>query len=346
MAREKMIRVLVVDDSILMRKIIASGISVDMEIEVIGTAEDPYIARDKILELEPDVITLDINMPKMDGIEFLKKLIPQYPVPVVVVSSRSAKIFDALSAGAIDFVTKPGINDDTDLNYFVNELISKIKIASVSSVNKNMQNLNDSLGSEKYSKNLRDSIIAIGASTGGTEAIASILKELKNDLPGILIVQHMPPVFTQMYADRLNRICPMDVKEAENGDIVYPGRVLIAAGEYHMSLIKENGAYKVSSKKGPRVNSHCPSVDVLFDSVAEKCPKNSMGIILTGMGDDGAKGLLHMREKGAYTVGQDEKTSIVYGMPMVAYNIGAVTKRCSLDLIPKMIYKWINNNIE
>ncbi|MDD4700410.1 MAG: chemotaxis-specific protein-glutamate methyltransferase CheB [Oscillospiraceae bacterium] len=343
MAREKIIRVLVVDDSILMRKIIASGIGTDKNIEVIGTAEDPYAARDKIIELEPDVITLDINMPKMDGIEFLKKLIPQYPVPVVVVSSRSTKIFDALSAGAVDFVTKPGINDDSNLNLFVEELIAKIKIASVSSVCKNMQNLDNRIIHDKHKRNFRDSIIAIGASTGGTEATASILKELKNDLPGILIVQHMPPVFTKMYADRLNNSCSMDVKEAEDGDNIYPGRVLIAAGEYHLRLIREKGAFKVSSKKEPRVNSHCPSVDVLFDSVAEKCPKNSMGIILTGMGNDGAKGLLHMREKGAFTVGQDEKTSVVYGMPMVAYNTGAVSKRCSLELIPKMIYRWANN---
>lgn len=341
MAREKIIRVLVVDDSILMRKIIASGISEDASIEVIGMAEDPYAARDKIIELEPDVITLDINMPKMDGIEFLRKLIPQYPVPVVVVSSRSTKIFDALSAGAIDFVTKPGINDDTNLGLFIEELISKIKIASISSVTKNLENRDNII--KNKDRNLRDHIIAIGASTGGTEATASILKELKNDLPGILVVQHMPPVFTKMYADRLNNSCQMEVKEAEDGDIIYPGRVLIAAGEYHMKLIKENGTFKVSSKKGPRVNSHCPSVDVLFDSVAEKCPKNSMGIILTGMGNDGANGLLHMKEKGAFTVGQDEKTCVVYGMPMVAYNIGAVNKQCSLEMIPKMIYKWANN---
>lgn len=346
MGREKKIRVLVVDDSILIRKIIASGISADMEIEVIGTAEDPYIARDKILALEPDVITLDINMPKMDGIEFLKKLIPQYPVPVVVVSSRSSKIFDALSAGAFDFVAKPGINDNSDLDSFVEELISKIKIASVSSIKKIINNQSAKQNQEKNNNNLRNSIIAIGASTGGTEATASIIKELKNDLPGILIVQHMPPVFTKMYAERLNGICPMEVKEAEDGDLVYPGRVLVAAGEHHMSLIKENGTYKVSSKRGPKVNSHCPSVDVLFNSVAEKCSKNSMGIILTGMGNDGAKGLLHMREAGAYTVGQDEKTSVVYGMPMEAYNMGAVIKRCSLDMIPHMIYKWVNNNIE
>lgn len=347
MGKEK-IRVLVVDDSILMRKIIVTGISTESSIEVIGTATDPFFARDKIIELEPDVITLDINMPKMDGIEFLRKLMPQYPVPVVVVSSQSAKVFDALSAGAVDFVTKPGVDDSSNINTFVNELIVKIKIAAIAKVDKyNCKlNINKSItNGNNYKIKMKDTIIAIGASTGGTEATASILKELKDDLPGILIVQHMPAGFTKMYADRLNGLCPMEVKEAEDNDKIYPGRVILAAGEHHMKLIKENGEYRVRSLKGERVNSHCPSVDVLFDSVAEICKNNAFGIILTGMGHDGAKGLLHMKEKGAYTVGQDERTSVVYGMPMTSYNIGAVREQCALDMIPKAIYKWASSNV-
>ncbi|MDF2567324.1 MAG: chemotaxis response regulator containing a CheY-like receiver domain and a methylesterase domain [Oscillospiraceae bacterium] len=337
------IKVLVVDDSILMREVITCNISKDSSIQVVGTAPDPYIARDKIIELEPDDLVLDVNMPKMNGIEFLKKLMPQYPLPVVVVSSKSANVFDALSAGAVDFVTKPD-NKNIDVDSFIKELIMKIKIASIAKVGPPKSAVQYQHKGERVKK--ENAIIAIGASTGGTEALASILKELKGDLPGILIVQHMPPVFTKMYADRLNNQCQMEVKEAEDHDEVIPNRVIIAAGEHHMKLVKENGKFKIRSYKGEKVSSHCPSVDVLFDSVAEVAPpENSMGIILTGMGQDGAKGLLKMRQKGAYTVGQDEKTCVVYGMPMVAYNIGAVQNQLPLDKIAKAIYKWAGDTL-
>jgi two-component system chemotaxis response regulator CheB len=189
----------------------------------------------------------------------------------------------------------------------------------------------------EFGSDISDYVVAIGASTGGTDAIHSIITALPREMPGILIVQHMPPVFTRMYAERLNNSCPVEVKEAQNGDLVKPGRVLIAAGDYHMSLAKGPSGYYVKSLKGEKVSGHCPSVDVLFDSVAEMAKDKAVGVILTGMGSDGAKGLLNMRKQGAYTIGQDEKTSVVYGMPMVAYNIGAVIKRLPLSKIPQEI---------
>lgn len=334
MVKKDTIRVLVVDDSILMRKIISSGVAEDHAIEVVGTAEDPFDARDKILELEPDVITLDINMPKMNGIEFLKKLLPQYPVPVVVVSSMSGSVNLALNIGAAGFVAKPETSSVTDISTFINQLVSKIKNAA-GSVG----------GSAEKNPGLFKNIIAIGASTGGTEATASILKELRGDLPPILIVQHMPPGFTRMYAERLNSQCALEVKEAQDNDRVLPGRVLIAEGEHHLKLVKERGELRVRSYKDEKVNSHCPSVDVLFNSVAEVCKKNALGIILTGMGRDGANGLLLMREQGAYTIGQDESTSVVYGMPKAAREIGAVREECSLQKIPGAIYRWVEKYV-
>ncbi len=331
MDSKKTIRVLIVDDSILMRQIILSGISDDHEIEVIGTAEDPFDARDKILELEPDVITLDINMPKMNGIEFLKKLLPQYPVPVVIVSSQSSSVELAMSIGAAAYIVKPGANGKENLSGFYKELIQKIKTAAIGK--------GKSAG-ESHNPKLYKSVIAIGASTGGTEATTKVLKGLSRDLPAILIVQHMPSGFTKMYADRLNSQCPMEVKEAQDNDRVLPGRVLIAAGEHHMRLERKNGELIVRSIKEEKINSHCPSVDVLFNSVAQVCKNNALGIILTGMGRDGANGLLTMKNQGAYTIGQDEKTSVVYGMPKVSFDIGAVVEQCALENIPGAIYKW------
>lgn len=337
----KKIRVLVVDDSVVFRETIAREIAEDFGIEVVGTASDPFMARDKILELEPDVITLDVEMPKMNGIEFLKKLMPQYPLPVVVVSAVSSNVFDALDGGAVDFVTKPDIRNKGGLSSFINELIIKIKIASTAKVGHFKRGsipVKNPLGEATFNE---DTIIAIGASTGGTEAIYSVIKAFPRDTPGVVVVQHMPPVFTRMFAERLNNSCPMEVKEAENGDIVQSGRVLIAPGDYHMELRKDNGKFYVKCIKGERVNGHCPSVDVLFNSVAAAAGKNAIGVILTGMGNDGAKGLLNMKRKGAYTMGQDEESCIVYGMPMVAYNIGAVEKQIPLSEIPDAVYKYL-----
>lgn len=335
------VRVLVVDDSIVFRETMARGIAEDFCIEVVGTATDPFMARDKILELEPDVLTLDVEMPKMNGIEFLRKLMPQYPLPVVVVSAVSSNVFDALNAGAVDFVTKPEVRNAAGLTAFINELIIKIKIASTAKVGhfkKESISVKNPSSAVAFKEN---TIIAIGASTGGTEAIYSVIKAFPRNTPGVVVVQHMPPVFTKMYAERLNNSCPMEVKEAENGDIVQNGRVLIAPGDYHMELKEEKGRFYVKCFKGEKVNGHCPSVDVLFNSTAETAGKNAIGVILTGMGNDGAKGLLNMKKKGAHTIGQDEKSCIVYGMPMVAYNIGAVESQMPLDRVPNAIYEYL-----
>ncbi|HOJ12509.1 MAG TPA: chemotaxis response regulator protein-glutamate methylesterase [Clostridiales bacterium] len=340
MVNNRKIKVLVVDDSLLFRETIAQGIAQDFGIEVVGTASDPFIARDKILELKPDVISLDVEMPKMNGIEFLKKLMPQYPLPVVVVSSISSNVFDALNAGAVDFVTKPDINKPGGLSFFIKELIVKIKIASTARMG-SYKKEHVPVKPISHTKALKDEIIAIGASTGGTEAIYEVIKLFPPDMPGIVIVQHMPPVFTRMYAERLNNSCMLEVKEAQDGDLVKTGRVLVAPGDFQMKVVKERGNYYVKCYKGEKVNGHCPSVDVLFDSIATAAGSQAVGVILTGMGCDGAKGLLEMKRHGAYTIGQDEKSCVVYGMPRVAFNIGAVQNQAPLDRIPQIICKYI-----
>ena len=336
----KKVKVLVVDDSLLFREAVARGLSNDKGIEIVGTASNPFEARDLILELEPDVLTLDIEMPRMNGIEFLEKLMPQYPMPVVVVSALSDKVFEALNAGAVDFVTKSsGLNG---LDGFINELIVKVKIASIAKVsNQRNEYINNVLNTNTHIIS-KDVIIAIGASTGGTEAIYDIIHAFPKEMPGIVVVQHMPPVFTKMYAQRLNASCEMEVKEAEHGDEVISGRVLIAPGDKHLKINKKGNSYIVECFNGDKVNGHKPSVDVLFNSVAEKVGSGAIGIILTGMGYDGAKGLLNMKQKGAITIGQDEKSCVVYGMPKVAYDIGAVLKQVSLKNIPQAIYSIIN----
>lgn len=342
MSSARKIRVLVVDDSLLFREVFSRGISNDPDIEVVGTASDVYEATDKIIDLQPDVLTLDIEMPKMNGVEFLRQLIPQYPIPVVVVSSANKAIFDALDAGAVDFVDKPNSSRKDSMNSFINEMIVKIKIASTAKIGslKSISGARPSYGSAGHSN---ETIIAIGASTGGTEATLEVIKNLPRDIPGIVIVQHMPPVFTKMYAERLNNICAFEVKEAENGDAIRQGRALIAPGGLQMRVVKDKYGYAVKIFEGERVNGHSPSVDVMFDSVAEVVRNKAIGVILTGMGSDGAKGLLKMRGNGAFTIGQDEKSCVVYGMPMVAYNIGAVAKQCPLGSIANEILKALRN---
>ena len=336
------IRVLVVEDSLVFRELLVSNLNKDPVLEVVATAKDPFEARDKIIECKPDVMTLDIELPRMSGIEFLRKLMPQYPMPVVMLSALSDKVFDAMKAGAVDFVQKPVVTDRKQLEIFLaHELPVKIKVASTAKIGKLKQTAmlcdTPSIGNKK------DLIVAIGASTGGTEAIASIIKDFKPDIPGTVIVQHMPPGFTEMYAKRLNDQCKVRVKEARNGDIVTQGQVLIApGGDEHMSVVKVGENYQVILKSGPKVNGHCPSVDVLFDSVAKVAGKNALGIILTGMGGDGAKGLKKMKDTGAMTIGQDESTCIVYGMPKVAFDIGAVTYQEKLSDISKRTYILLN----
>ena len=338
------IKVLIVEDSIVFRELLVQNLSRDPAIQVVATAKDPFEARDAILAHKPDVMTLDVELPRMSGIEFLRKLMPQYPLPVVVISSLSDKVFDALKAGAVDFVAKPAVSSRAQLEDFIrNELLVKIKIAStakISNIKKTvMKQEEQSLSSVKG----KDLIVAIGASTGGTEAIFDVVKEYGTDIPGIVIVQHMPPGFTEMYAKRLNDQCRVQVKEARTGDRGLPGHVVIApGGDQHMHLVKVNGMYQVECRKGPKVNGHCPSVDVLFESVAKVAGRDAVGIILTGMGGDGAKGLLAMRKAGARTIGQDESTCVVYGMPKVAYDLGAVEYQEKLSDIPKRTYALLN----
>jgi two-component system chemotaxis response regulator CheB len=337
---KKKIRVLVVDDSIVFREVLSRGISTDPNINVISTATDPFDARDKIVQYEPDVMICDIEMPKMNGIEFIRRLMPQYPLPIIVVSSISEAVFDAMNAGAVDFVVKPDVSAANSVENFILELISKIKIASVANI---LDYKKQTVQGKIMNNPNVDSrmIIAIGASTGGTEAISHILKALPASTPGIVIVQHIPPVFSHRFAERLNEETNLNVKEAETGDLVEKGKVLIAPGGQHMKIKKVGAQYKVQCFEGDKVNGHCPSVDVLFESVAQEAGKMAIGVILTGMGYDGAKGLLLMRRSGARTISQDEKSAVVYGMPKVAYSIGAVEIQTSLDNIAKEIYSLI-----
>ncbi len=336
----KKVRVLVVDDSLFARTFIANEIAKDAAIEVVGTANDPYEARDKILELNPDVMTLDVEMPRMNGIDFLKKLMPQHPLPVLVVSSVNGIVFDALQAGAVDFVSKPADTNEASRATFISELIVKIKIASIAKVGQHKNSPQRQESTRSVVPNAESHIIALGASTGGTEATAQILSALRDDLPGMVIVQHMPPVFTRLYAERLNNSCRLAVKEAEDGDIVRPGSALVAPGEYHMTVEKFGAGYRVRCRKGEKVSGHCPSVDVLFESVAKAAGDKALGVLLTGMGADGANGLLRMRNSGASTIGQNKETCVVYGMPMVAMGIGAVQKEMPLSSIAQGIYGW------
>lgn len=337
------IRVLIVEDSMVFRELLVQNLNKDPAIEVVGVAKDPFEARDAIIKCKPDVMTLDVELPRMSGIEFLQKLMPQYPLPVVVISALSDKVFDALNAGAVDFVAKPTVTGRAQLVDFIqNELLVKIKIASTAKISRIKQQtvMNEQPGLTAKNPNV---LVAIGASTGGTEAIYSVVKDFGVDIPGVIIVQHMPPGFTAMYAKRLDDQCRVHVKEAQTGDRVMPGHVLIApGGDKHMHLVKVNGVYQVEIKPGPKVNGHCPSVDVLFDSVAKVAGSKALGIILTGMGGDGAKGLLAMRKAGARTIGQDESTCVVYGMPKVAYDIGAVEYQEKLQDIAKKTYAVLN----
>ncbi len=354
----KKIRVFVVDDSMSFRKMLIENLSKYSEIEVVGYAVDAFDAMRKIPTIKPDVITLDVEMPRMSGLEFLKKLLPQHPIPVILVSSLNLRLFDALSAGAVDFVRKPDMERIT-VNSFIVNLITKIKIASIAKVkipqaaqpqqasaprpavtSEALDKLNTRLTGS--SLKLNSFVIAIGASTGGTEATLAVLKHLPADTPGIVVTQHMPEGFTKMYADRLDRICNMRVREAKNGDLVERGLVLIAPGDFQMRVVKTGQHYTVKCTKEQKVSGHMPSVDVLFDSMAANVMEG-MGIILTGMGQDGAKGLLKMRQKGFYTIGQSKESCVVYGMPMEAFKLGAVVQEAPCEKIPSMIMKHLNS---
>lgn len=336
------IKILVVDDSLFFRKLLVKGLNSDPALEVVAEAGDAFAARDAIIKYSPDVMTLDIELPRMNGIEFLRRLMPQRPIPVVVISTLANAVFDALRAGAVDYVVKPQLKDAWQLESFIRqELAVKVKIASTARVGSHKQagSGNPLFKLDKFSP---ETLIAIGASTGGTEAIFDVVRHLDADIPGIVIVQHMPPGFTEMYARRLNNECRIEVREAKTGDRVTPGKALLAPGDKQMSLVKINGGYQVECKYGPKVGGHRPAVNVLFDSVAQYVGSDAIGVILTGMGGDGAEGLLKMRKAGAETIGQDEESCVVYGMPKVAYDIGAVKYQLPLSEIPKKIYSLLS----
>lgn len=393
------IKLLVVDDSILFREVLSRYIRQDVQIDIVGTAGDPYSARDMILEYEPDVMTLDIEMPRMDGVAFLRKLLPQYYVPTIIVSSSDEHRKAAQEAGAIEFISKPIARTSSDMERFANVICTAIKRAyarggnmigqvgvrpaaggavpdrndkadkpettirpiaySTSSVptapvvpavptaakapeQPAARPSNRALPHNGMKFRKTDVIIALGASTGGTEALEQVIKVFPEDTPPVIIVQHMPAGFTKLYSERLNRNCKMQVKEAEDGDRLRRGLIIIGAGEHHLRLCRDARGYYVSSKTGEKVSGHCPSVDVMFTSVSEVAGANAIGAILTGMGRDGANGLLKMRNAGAFTIGQDKESCVVYGMPMEAFNIGAVEIQAPLynisDIILNQLY--------
>lgn len=342
------IRVLVVDDSVVFREMLREGLNKKEGIEVVATARDPFEARDLLLEYRPNVMVCDIEMPKMNGITFIKKVLPQYPIPTIVISSLDSGAFDAMEAGAVDFVAKCSINKRLDQQAFIDEVANKIRIAKKSRVKINKasaQNKNGNVNNiSKINKNIAATsieVIALGASTGGTEAIASVLTRLPNNLPGIVVVQHIPPMFSTMFAQRINKCTGFDVREAKTGDEIKSGTVLIAPGDKHLRVVRKGSKLVALVEEGEKVSGHCPSVDVLFDSVAREVGKNALGVIMTGMGADGARGLLSMRNNGARTIGQDKESCVVYGMPKEAYNMGGVQKQVSLENIPKTILEML-----
>lgn len=354
------IRVLTVDDSALIRQLLAQLLSRDREIEVVGSAPDPYIARQKIKALNPDVLTLDVEMPKMDGLTFLEKLMAGHPMPVVMVSSLTEAgcqtTLRALELGAVDFFAKPKIDLREGMEELAQELIDKVKAAAQARVRGKGPGGTGSAGALPAAGSrplplalssamikTTDTIIAIGASTGGTEALRRVLEVLPPNTPPIVITQHMPEKFTQTFADRLNSLCRISVKEAEDGDSVLPGHALIAPGNYHMTLVRSGARYSVRLNQDPPVNRHRPAVDVMFDSVARYAGGNSLGVILTGMGGDGARGMLEMKKSGAYNIAQDEASCVVFGMPKEAIKMGGVDKILPLDQIPSAILAYVKS---
>ncbi len=349
----KKIKVLIVDDSAVVRKTLSEVLSSDHEIEVIAAAADPYMAAEKIHNEVPDVITLDIEMPRMDGLTFLHIIMSQHPIPVVVCSGLTEKgsetALKALEYGAVDIITKPKLGARRFLEESRVQICDAVKAASMARIKPipKVRKIEPKLTADavipkpakKALAHTTEKVVAVGASTGGTEAIRILLEGMPPDSPGIIIVQHMPEHFTAAFAKRLDNLCRISVKEAANDDTVIRGRALIAPGNKH-TLLKRSGArYYVEVKDGPLVSRHRPSVDVLFRSTARYAGKNSMGVIMTGMGDDGAKGMLEMKEAGAFTIAQDEESCVVFGMPKEAVKLGGVEKVVPLDLIGREIIK-------
>jgi two-component system chemotaxis response regulator CheB len=338
------IRVLIVDDSAIVRKLLTEALSGEKDMEVVGTAPDPFVARDKILALKPDVLTLDIEMPRMDGLTFLRKLMHYQPMPVVVISSLGQAgcraSLEALRLGAVEVLAKPG--GPYSVGELRIDLAARIRAAAVARIRRpsteTVARPEPPTLAMPAALTAEPAIVAIGASTGGTEAIEAVLKRLPANCPGIVITQHIPAVFSHAFATRLNDICPMEVREAKHGDTVIPGRALIAPGNFHMLLRKSSaGGFHVTVQDGPRICYQRPSVDVLFSSVAEAAGAQAVGVLLTGMGSDGAKGLLKMKQAGARTIAQDEASCVVFGMPKEGIRLGAADRVASLSKIPDAI---------
>ena len=340
----KKIRVLVVDDSALARNLIIQGLSAHPRMEIVGYAINTLDAKQKMPRLKPDVVTMDVEMPGQSGIDFLKEYLPANPVPVILCSSLNLKVFDALNAGAVDFVRKPDVQDSKET--FISSLTQKILVASMAKVRPTAPIRSESVAVATpalgVSPALDRVIVGLGASTGGTEATLEVMRRLPADIPPMVIVQHMPRGFTQMYADRLNRICKMEVREARNGDELRRGLALVAPADLQCRVVRIGDKYTVSCTQGEKVSGHRPSVDAMFQSMAEVVRCKMVGIIMTGMGQDGAAGLLAMRQKGAYTIGQDKESCVVYGMPMVAQNIGAVQIQASCENIANVLLRQLN----
>jgi two-component system chemotaxis response regulator CheB len=354
----KKIRVLIVDDSAVVRQSLVGILESSGIIEVMATASDPFVAAKKIMAEVPDVITLDVDMPRMDGLTFLKRIMSQHPIPVVMISSLtkqgSSEALKAMELGAIEVIPKPNLVTREFFEEARIQIVDAVKAASMSKLTRRNQsssavplsvpkkNTANAIIPDNYPKTFSprtEKIIAVGASTGGTEAIKTFLEGLPVNTPGVVIVQHMPEVFTKAYATRLNSILPLDIKEAEDGDLVKRGRVLIAPGSHHMLLKRRGAEYSVEIKAGPLVNRHRPSVDVLFRSVARSAGSNAIGVLLTGMGDDGANGLLEMREANAKTIAQDEATCIVFGMPKEAIKLNAAQKILPIQSIAEEVLR-------
>jgi two-component system chemotaxis response regulator CheB len=334
------LKVLIVDDSALMRQLLTQILGSDPELEVVGTAGDPFVAREKIKSLNPDVLTLDIEMPRMDGLTFLEKLMRGHPMPVIMISSLTDKgadtTFRALSLGAIDYVSKPKVDVSNGTIEQAEEIVAKVKAAARARVRpaRTSTAAPVPLTGRTYQFSATHKIVAIGASTGGTEALKELLSPLPADFPGIVIVQHMPEAFTRQFSERLDSLCKIRVKEAQDGDHILPGHALLAPGGHHMAVARRGMEYAVHVYRGERVNRHLPSVDVLFSSCARSMGKNALGVLLTGMGADGAKGMLEMKQAGSFNIAQDESTSVVFGMPREAILLNAVDRVLPLGNIP------------
>ncbi len=341
-----MIKVLIVDDSAMVRQVFARELAKEPDIEVVGTAPDPYVARDKIVALRPDVITLDIEMPRMDGLTFLRKLMKHFPMPVIIVSSLTRKggkvALEAVESGAVEVLAKPG--EAYSVGDMGQQLAEKIRAAALIDVAERARKIDLSKFTGKRLAALSETtnkVIAVGSSTGGTEALKAFLTRLPANAPGIVMVQHMPANFTHAFAERLNELCQIEVKEAEDGDVVRPGRALLAPGNFHMVMRRSGARYLVNVKTGPMIHYQRPAVDPLFRSVARYVGANAIGVILTGMGSDGAKGMREMKDAGAVTFAQDEASCVVYGMPKEAVKTGAVDQVVPLNKMTEKVLQAV-----